>query len=85
MITFNVVKEQNGWAIRTSSGMTTPYRTQDAAMHEAECLAEAIRGHGECVEVIVEYVGPSKVSDKRKFPHPTIANILMHRRLTGSP
>jgi hypothetical protein len=54
MITFHVVKEPRGWAIRTCTGMTTPFRTKDAAIFEARYLAETIRCHGECVEIIVE-------------------------------
>lgn len=54
MITFNVVREQRGWAIRTGSSMSTPFRSRDMAIREAISLADAIGCHGECVEVIVE-------------------------------
>jgi hypothetical protein len=85
MITFNVVKEQQGWSIRTGTGMTTPFRTRDAAIREAKCLADSIRGHGECVEVIVEHIGPIEVRDRRPELHLNIANILSRRRITGAP
>jgi hypothetical protein len=58
MITFNVVKEDCGWAIRIGERMLTPFRSRDAAVREARCLADAIRNHGECAEVIVEGADP---------------------------
>jgi hypothetical protein len=85
MITFNVIKEQHGWAIRTSSGMTTPFRTRDAAMREAECLAKSIRVHGEYVEVVVEHIGLSELRDQRKALRLTVSNTLLQRRATGAP
>ena len=54
MITFNVVKEQHGWAIRMDERMMTPFWSRDLAIREANCLATAIRCHGECAEVIVQ-------------------------------
>ncbi len=71
MITFNVVKERHGWAIRTDKRMTTPFWSRDLAIREANCLARAIRCHGECAEVIVEGVVPreslTKTTDKRSI------------------
>jgi hypothetical protein len=60
MITFKVVKEPHGWAIRMDERMTTPFWSRDLAIREANCLAEAIRCHGECTEVIVEGTDPSE-------------------------
>jgi hypothetical protein len=54
MITFSVVKEPHGWAIRMGDRMTTPYWSRDFAVREANCLADAIRRHGEPTEVIVQ-------------------------------
>lgn len=54
MITFNVVKEQYGWAIRMGECMMTPFWSRELAVQEANRLADAIRSHGECTEVIVE-------------------------------
>ena len=53
MITFNVVKEQHGWAIRMGERMTTPFWSRDLAVREANCLALSTRRHGECTEVLV--------------------------------
>ena len=58
MITFKVVKEQHGWAIRTGEGVTTPFWSRASAIREAHCLAAAIRCHGEYTEVIIE--GPDQ-------------------------
>ena len=60
MITFNVVKEKHGWAIRVGERMTTPFWSRDLAIREANCLAEAIRRHGERTEVIVEAEEPTE-------------------------
>ena len=54
MITFNVVKEANGWAVRMGQRMTTPYRSRESAIREANCLAESICRHGEYAEVVIE-------------------------------
>jgi hypothetical protein len=54
VITFNVVKEPHGWAIRMGERMTTPFRSKDLAVREANCLAQAIRRHGERTEVVIE-------------------------------
>ncbi len=66
MITFNVVKEQHGWAIRMDERMMTPFWSRDLAIREANCLADAIRCHGECAEVIVEGADPSEPLKKIK-------------------
>ena len=66
MITFKVVKEQHGWAIRMDERMMTPFWSKDLAIREANCLADAIRCHGECAEVIVEGAGPSEPLKKIK-------------------
>jgi hypothetical protein len=54
MFTFNVVRKQHGWAVQMGERMTMPFRSRDLAVREANRLADAIRGHGECAEVIVE-------------------------------
>jgi hypothetical protein len=59
MITFNVVKERHGWAIRMGERMIMPFRSRDLAVREANCLADAIRCHGESTEVIVEGAEPN--------------------------
>jgi hypothetical protein len=38
----------------------TPFWSRDLAIREANCLARAIRCHGECAEVIVEDAVPSE-------------------------
>ena len=60
MITFNVVKEKHGWAIRLGEGMTTPFWSRDLAVREANCLADAIGCHGGHTEVVVEATDPNE-------------------------
>jgi hypothetical protein len=66
MITFSVVKEQYGWAIRAGERMKTLFWSRHLAIREANCLADAIRCHGECVEVIVEGADPNEVPKRIK-------------------
>ncbi|HEX5378426.1 MAG TPA: hypothetical protein VFW47_07610 [Phenylobacterium sp.] len=40
--------------------MTTPFWSKDLAVREANCLADAIRCHGECAEVVVEAAAPGE-------------------------
>lgn len=54
MITFNVVKEPHGWAIRMDTRMTTPFWSRALAIQEANCLANDICRHGAHAEVVVE-------------------------------
>jgi hypothetical protein len=56
MITFKVVKETHGWAVRLGEQMSTPFWSKDSAVREAGRLAETIGCHGEHTEVIVEGV-----------------------------
>ena len=56
MITFSVVKEQHGWAVRSGACMMTPFWSRDLAIREANCLADAIRRHGQHTEVVIECV-----------------------------
>ncbi len=66
MITFNVYKERHGWAIRMGEPMKTVFWSRDVAIREANCLAAAIRCHGECAEVIVESADPNGLHKKIK-------------------
>ena len=54
MITYDVVQEQHGWAIRIGGHMTSPFRLREHAVHKANQLARALRGHGQAVTVVVE-------------------------------
>jgi hypothetical protein len=64
MITFKVVKEQHGWAIRMGEGTMTPFWSRDLAVRQANSLAAAIRCHGECAQVIVD---GADQGDRRKM------------------
>ncbi|MFI4976484.1 MAG: hypothetical protein ACHP84_18265 [Caulobacterales bacterium] len=54
MITYNVVKETHGWAIRVGEHMCTPYWSRDCAIDQALRLADTLRGHGQAAQVVVE-------------------------------
>jgi hypothetical protein len=58
MITFDVVKDRHGWAVRVGRRMTTHFWSRDRAVREANSLAEAIRRHGQRTQVIVEADDP---------------------------
>ncbi len=66
MISFNVVKEQHGWAIRIDERIKLLFWSRDLAVREANCLADAIRCHGECAEVNVEGADTNELSKKIK-------------------
>lgn len=70
-ISFRVVKEPYGWAVRLGDGMMTPFRSQTLALQHARDIAEALRRRGELAEVIIEEVcaadlGPQ--SPRWRFP-----------------
>ncbi|QUD86899.1 hypothetical protein [Phenylobacterium montanum] len=58
MITFRVVKEEHGWSVRTGEQMCTPFWAKESAVREAKRMADAIRSHGTCAEVLVEGLAP---------------------------
>lgn len=60
MITFTVVKDQHGWAVRSGNQMTTPFSTRNLAICEADRLAAAIRRHGVLIEITVEEPQPAE-------------------------
>jgi hypothetical protein len=84
MITFDVVKEEHGWAIRMGERMTTPFWSRDLAIREANCLADAIRGHGECAEVFVEGADPDEPLKGIKGSNSSPMDTLLRRRGAGS-
>ncbi len=61
-ISFRVVKEPYGWAVRLGDGMMTPFRSQSLALQHAEGIADALRLRGEFAEVVVEEVCGSELS-----------------------
>jgi hypothetical protein len=83
MITFNVIKEQHGWAIRMGRHMTTPFRARDLAIREANRLADAIRCHGEPTEVIVEGADPNEPTKRIKGVNSSRLEALSRGRRPG--
>jgi hypothetical protein len=54
MITFKVVREEFGWAVRVGERMSTHFRLREKAIHGAKALADGIRRHGAPAEVVIE-------------------------------
>lgn len=70
-ISFRVVKEPYGWALRNGAGMMTPFRSRDSAVAHATGLAEALRRRGDRVELIFEEptIGePAPRRSRSRFP-----------------
>ncbi len=81
MITFNVVKEPHGWAIRMGECMMTPFWSKDLAIQEANRLSDAIRCHGESTEVVVAGGDPKDASKMvTGFPSPQVDTLSRRRR-----
>ena len=71
MISFRVVKEPYGWAVRLGDGMMTPFRSQTLALQHAEGIADALRLRGEFAEVVVEEVcGGELFRQPSRWRHP---------------
>jgi hypothetical protein len=83
MITFDVVKEEHGWAIRMGECMTTPFWSRELAIREANCLADAIRCHGECAEVFVEGADPDEPLKRIKGSNSSRLDALLRGRWAG--
>ena len=79
MHTFRVVKEPNGWAIRLNSGMMTPFWSRDLAVQEANCLCDALRGHGVGAKVVIEGGDPAE-SAKASAVHAHVAKFAVRLR-----
>jgi hypothetical protein len=54
MITFRVLREKHGWAVRIGESMTTPFWSRPHAIREAGGMAAEIRRHGVVAEVLIE-------------------------------
>jgi hypothetical protein len=54
VITFRVAKDDYGWTVRVGDSMATPFRSRDTAIRQANCLAAAIRDHGQTAQVVVD-------------------------------
>lgn len=53
MITFEVVKEPYGWAVRRDC-MMMPARSEAAAIAEAQRMVSALHGHGTAAQLRVQ-------------------------------
>ena len=69
-ISFRVVKEPYGWAVRMGEGMMTPFCSRVRAIQHATSVVEALRRGGECAEVVVEETWATEsVPERRPFLH----------------
>jgi hypothetical protein len=84
MITFSVIRDDSGWTIQTGAGMTTPFRSRESAINEARCLAEAIRRHGQCVEVIVESGNSGNSDDIRRNFTANAPRLILRGKMTSA-
>ena len=84
MITFNVVKEEFGWAVRMADHMTTPFGSKDLAILEANSLAKGIRCHGQCAEVTVECTAASDQRPVVELHAPQWTDAFSRRRRTAT-
>lgn len=84
MFTFNVVREQHGWAVRMGERMTMPFRSRDVAVREANRLADALRGHGESTEVIVDAADSTGAPPEIETPDLAPAHALHSGHWPGS-
>ena len=80
MVTFAVVKQKYGWAVRAGECMSTPFWSRDLAIREAKGLAESIGRHGECTEVIVEGADREDSSSTTLGSSTSRLNALLERR-----
>lgn len=68
MISFRVVKERYGWAVRMGDGMMTPFRSRGRAIEHASSFAETLRRNGEPAEVVLEEAEPPPQLDMSDEP-----------------
>jgi hypothetical protein len=62
MITFKVVNDACGWAVRIGEPVTAPCCSTELAVRKANSLADSIRRHGARAEVLAECAGPNKLA-----------------------
>jgi len=67
-ISFRVVKEPYGWAVRMGEGMMTPFRSKVLAVRHANGFADALRRCGEPVEVVVVEERPAEARSFARRP-----------------
>ncbi len=65
MLVFKVARKPYGWAVCMDEAMSTPFRSRDLAVQEANCLCEAIRSHGVLAEVVIEGADPPETAEAR--------------------
>lgn len=84
MISFRVVKEPYGWAVRMGQGMMTPFRSRTMAIKHANGFAEALRRHGEAAEVVLDENWPMQPQPCER-DRPRFRLLLTRARLGAVP
>lgn len=58
-VTYRVVKEPYGWAVRMQNGLMTPFRSQKRATDHARGLADLERALGRAAVVVIDQAWPT--------------------------
>lgn len=58
-VTYHVVKEPYGWAVRLPGGAMMPFRARKAALGQAAALADRRRAAGEGAQVALDEAWPT--------------------------
>jgi hypothetical protein len=78
MITFKVVRERHGWAIRTGEEMMTPFWSRELAIREVDRMAAGLNRHGAPTEVLIEEDVPLETNDVGSFLIPGAKTYVYH-------
>lgn len=60
IISFRIVREPYGWAVRMGDGVMTPFESRQLALQHAQGFADVLRGCGERVEVVCDEEAASR-------------------------
>lgn len=66
LISFRVVKEPYGWAVRTHEGLMTPFQSRRSAIEHASAFVDALRRQGHRAEIVVEELAPIQPATVRR-------------------
>jgi hypothetical protein len=76
MHTLKIVRAPRGWEVQFGCAAVAPCKSQDAAVAQAERIAESIRRHGESVAIIIEV---ANTNDAETTARPKAAAAKMRR------
>lgn len=69
-VSFRVVKEPYGWAVRMGHGMMTPFRSRASALEHAKGCAANVRRDGHPADVVIEgsWAPQEPIRSRTRFP-----------------